>query len=139
MDATLADACSAMNDSKMRAEKAKGEATKEHEASQNAGEAARRAAVVRRVNRRGRGEADDAVADGDAKEDEGKNESVKQSPVVARGPIREELEDKKDEELVQVVKTNIEETRALAERRCAVDERRLGVEEQKVALKMDKK
>lgn len=138
MDAMLADACSALNDSKMQAEKAKGEATKEAEALQKAGEAARRAAVVRRVNRRDGGNAEDADAEGEENEEEGKNEGAKQSPAGGPRRRREELEDEKDEELVQVVKKNIAETRALAERRCAADERRLGVEERKVEVKMEK-
>lgn len=137
MDTMLADACYAMNDSKMQAEKAKGEATKEAEASQKSGEAARCAAVVRRVNRRDGGSAEDADADGEENEDEGKSEGAKQSPAGGARRRREELEDEKDEELLQGVKKSIADTRALAERRCAADERRLGVEERKVELEVE--
>jgi len=39
------------------------------------------------------------------------------------------LEDEKDEELVALVKKNIEESRQVEQRRCAAEERRLSLEE----------
>jgi len=55
MDTMMADACSAINDAKQRADKAKGEASKADEALLQAGEDARRSCLARRAKRLGQG------------------------------------------------------------------------------------
>jgi len=48
------------------------------------------------------------------------------------------LEDEKDEELVALVKKNIEESRQVEQRRCAAEERRISLEEQSLEFAREK-
>lgn len=79
MDDILADACSDMNGSRMEAEKAKEEVTKEAEALPNAEEPSRRSTAVLRVNRRGGRNAEDAGAEVEEPDDKGNRNSAPSS------------------------------------------------------------
>ncbi|OSX77511.1 hypothetical protein BU14_0146s0002 [Porphyra umbilicalis] len=75
MDALMANSCSAMNDSRLRAAKAKGERTKKENALLQAGTDARRSALARRVRRREERDADvETDGDGEEKGEGGKTE-----------------------------------------------------------------
>jgi len=75
MEALMANSCSAMNDSRLRAAKAKGETTKKEDALLQAGTDARRSALARRVRRREERDADvETDGDGEEKGEGGKTE-----------------------------------------------------------------
>lgn len=134
MDALMADACSAMNDSRLRAAKAKGETSKKEEALLQAGEDARRAALARRVRRREERGADGAAnGDGEEKGEGGEDGGgTTKSPAGGRSRRRAEIEDEKEEELLEVVRSSAESSRKAEERRCTAEERRLDLEERKL-------
>lgn len=115
VDAMLADACSAIKDSKERANKAKGEATKAEEALLLAGEDVRRSTLGRRAKRRDAGGANDKPVDTEltGKEDTG----ALTSPSTGRGRHCKKMEDDKDEVLVALVKNSKKENRRPARTR----------------------
>jgi len=134
MDALMADACSAMNDSRLRAAKAKGETTKKENALLQAGADARRSALARRVRRREERDAG-VAADGDGEEKREGGEDgggTTRSPAAGRSRRRAEIEDEKEEKLLEVVRSSAESSRKAEERRCSAEERRLDLEERKL-------
>jgi len=133
-DALMADACSAMNDSRLRAAKANEETTKKDNALLQAGADARQSALARRVRRREERDAD-VAADGDAQEKgEGGEDGggTTRSPARGHSCRRAEIEDEKEEELLEVVRSSAKSSRKAEERGCSSEERRLDLEEQKL-------